>query len=99
MKIDIVKKTENKLLDRTEIEVQIEHHGEAVPKRDDFLNRLSAQLNKERDQVVLIKLEAKYGRGESTALVHAYDSAERAKAVEREYLLKRSGIGEEKKQE
>lgn len=99
MKIDIVKKTENKLLERTEIEIQIEHHGEAVPTRDEFLNRLSAQLNKERDQVVLIKLESKYGRGESTALVHAYDSAERAKAVEREYLLKRSGIGQEKKEE
>ncbi|MCG3222516.1 MAG: hypothetical protein H7641_14135 [Candidatus Heimdallarchaeota archaeon] len=99
MKIDIVKKTENKLLDRTEIEVQVEHHGEAVPKRDDFLNRISALLNKERNQVVLIKLEAKYGMGVSTALVHAYESAERAKAVEREYLLKRSGIGKEEKQE
>ena len=56
-------------------------------------------MNKERDQVVLIKLEAKYGMGVSTALVHAYDSAERAKAVERDYLLKRSGIGKEEKQE
>ena len=99
MKIDIVKKTENKLLERTEIEVQVEHHGESVPKRDDFLNRISAMLNKERDQVVLIKLEAKYGRGESIALVHAYENADRAKAVEREYLLKRSGIGKEEKQE
>jgi ribosomal protein S24E len=98
MKIDIVKKTENKLLDRTEIEVHVEHHGEAVPKREDFLNRVSALLNKERGQVVLIKLEAKYGMGISTALVHAYESAERAQAVERDYLLKRSGIGKEEKQ-
>jgi len=94
MKIDIIKQTENKLLDRTEIKIKIEHHGQAVPTRADFLSKISAQLNKERNQVVLIKMEAKYGMGVSIAIIHVYESAERAKAVEREYLLKRSGIVE-----
>ena len=96
MKIDIIEKKENKLLERTEITTNIDHVGQSVPKRDDLLSKLAALLNKERDQVVLIKLEAKYGEGKSLALVHVYETAERAIAVEKEFLLKRSGIIKEK---
>ena len=92
MKIEIIRKIENKLLERTEVEAKIEHPGGPVPTRDDFLSKIAALLNKERDQVVLIKLEAKYGEGTSIARVHAYDSSERAILVEKEHLLKRSGI-------
>jgi len=92
MKIEIIKKNENKLLERTEIEAKVEHLGGPVPTRDEFLSKLAALINKERNQVVLVKLEAKYGEGTSIALVHAYDSSERAILIEKEYLLKRSGI-------
>ncbi|MHA1259720.1 MAG: 30S ribosomal protein S24e [Candidatus Heimdallarchaeaceae archaeon] len=98
MKINIINKTENKLLDRLEIEAEVEHIGQPVPKREEFLSKLSALLNKERNQVVLIKMEAKYGVGKSIARVHVYDSAERAKVVEKKYLLKRSKIIEDKKE-
>jgi len=98
MKIKIVKKTENKLLDRVELDVEIEHQGEPVPTRDTVLGRVAAEVNREKNQVVLIKMQAKYGIGISHALIHAYDSQERAIAVEREYLLKRSGIVEDKKE-
>ena len=97
MKIDIIEKNENKLLERTELRVKVDHVGQPVPKRDDFLSKLAALLYKERNQVVLIKLEAKYGEGKSLALVHVYDTTERAIAVEREFLLKRSGILEDTK--
>ena len=99
MKIEIVKKTENKLLERIEVEAKIEHFGQAVPTRDAFLSKIAAQMNKERDQVVLIKMQAKYGVGRSQALVHVYESSERAKLIEKEYLLKRSGITGEKQEE
>lgn len=99
MKIEIVKKTENKLLERLEVEATIEHLGQPVPTRDAFLSKIAAQLNKERDQVVLIKMQAKYGVGRSNALIHVYESSERAKLVEKEYLLKRSGIIGEKQTE
>ncbi|MCK4972772.1 MAG: 30S ribosomal protein S24e [Candidatus Heimdallarchaeota archaeon] len=97
MKIDIIEKNENKLLERTEIRAKVDHVGQPVPKRDEFLSKLAALLNKERNQVVLVKLEAKYGEGKSLALVHVYDTTERAIAVEKEFLLKRSGILEDKK--
>ena len=96
MKIDIIEKKENKLLERIEIQAKVDHVGQPVPKRDDFLSKLAALLNKERNQVVLIKLEAKYGEGKSLALVHVYETADRAIAVEKEFLLKRSGIIQEK---
>lgn len=96
MKIDIIEKNENKILERTEIQVKIDHVGQAVPTREDFLSKISAQLNKERNQVVLVKLDAQYGEGKSLALIHVYETAERALAVEKEFLLKRSGIIQEK---
>ncbi len=99
MKIEIVKKTENKLLERIEVEAAIEHLGQPVPTRDSFLSKIAAQMNKERNQVVLIKMQAKYGVGRSKALVHIYESSDRAKLVEKEYLLKRSGIVGEKQAE
>lgn len=98
MKIKIVKKTENKLLDRVELDVVIEHQGEPVPTRDAVLSRVAAEVNRDKNQVVLIKMQAKYGIGISNAIIHAYDSQERAIVVEREYLLKRSGIREDKKE-
>ena len=98
MKITIVNKTENKLLERVEYKLEIDHQGESVPTRDSVLSKIAAQINKERNQVVLIKMEAKYGIGISTAIIHAYETTERAILVEKEHLLKRSGLKEEKKE-
>jgi ribosomal protein S24E len=97
MKITIVNKTENKLLERVEYEIEIDHQGESVPTRDSVLSKVAAQINKDRNQVVLIKMEAKYGIGISYAIIHSYDSTERAILVEKEHILKRSGLSEDKK--
>ncbi|MHA1200120.1 MAG: 30S ribosomal protein S24e [Candidatus Heimdallarchaeaceae archaeon] len=99
MKITIGNKTENKLLERVEYEVEIDHQGEAVPTRDSVLSKIAAQINKDRNQVVLIKMEAKYGIGISNALIHAYESTERAILVEKEHIWKRSGLNQEKKEQ
>ena len=96
MKIKIVKKTENKLLDRVELDVEIDHQGEPVPTRDTVLARVAAEVNKEKNQVVLIKVQTKFGIGISHATIHAYNTSERAIEVEREHLLKRSGVLEDK---
>ena len=98
MKITIVNKTENKLLERIEYKIEIDHQGEAVPTRDSVLSKVAAQINKDRNQVVLIKMEAKYGIGISSALIHAYETTERAILVEKEHLLKRSSLSDEKKE-
>lgn len=96
MDIKIVDRVENKLLEREELRVIINHEGGPVPKREELLDRVAAQLNKERNQVVLIKIDPKYGKGMSEAKIHVYDDPERAKAIEKEYLLKRSKVIEEK---
>ncbi len=98
MEITIINKTENKLLERVEYEVEIKHQGESVPTRDSVLSKIAAQVNKDRNQVVLIKMEAQYGVGISNAIIHAYESSERARLIEKEHLLKRSGLNEEKKE-
>ena len=98
MNVEIVDKIENKLLERTELRVIVNHEGEAVPKREDVLAKVAAQLNKERNQVVLIHLTPKYGRGISEARIHVYEDPERALLIEKEYLLKRSNVLTEKEE-
>ena len=98
MKITILNTNDNRLLERIEYEIEIDHHGEAVPTRDSILSKVAAQINRDRNQVVLIKMEAKYGIGMSNATIHAYETPERAKLIEKEHLLKRSGLIEETKE-
>ncbi len=98
MKIKIDKKTENKLLDRMELDVEIDHQGEPVPTRDAVLARVAAEVNKEKNQVVLIKMQTMFGIGITRATIHAYNTSERAIEVERKHLLKRSGVLEDKKE-
>jgi len=98
MDFEILEDIENKLLERREIKALIHHEGVPVPKREEVLAKLAAHLNKEREQVVLIKLQAKYGIGQSIAHIHVYNDPKRAKAIEKEHLLKRSGIIKEESQ-
>ncbi len=92
MELKIVNEIQNELLGRKEVELSINHLGEAIPKRDTVLAKIAALMNKERNQVVLIKMEGQYGKGESVAIIHVYDTAEQAKSVEKTHFLKRSGI-------
>ena len=98
MDFEIIEDIENKLLERRELKVLIHHEGAPVPKREEVLAKIAANVNKEREQVILIKMQSKYGIGQSIAYIHVYDDPERARTIEKEHLLKRSGIIKEEKQ-
>lgn len=95
MKIDISEKKKNPLQERTEVRFSVDHNASATPARKEVINALAKELGVKKDQVVLNNLDSMYGRAKSKGYAKVYDSKESALKYEREYLLKRSGIGVE----
>ncbi len=98
MKVEIVKKTENPLLQRVEVRFRVEHPGEPTPKRLDVRAQLAPQLGVAEELVVIEKLASTHGRHEASGIARAYSSRERLEDLEPGYLLKR-GLPKEAKPE
>lgn len=98
MKVDIVEEIENELLERKEVIAKIQKPDGSTPTRDEVLARVAAMLNKDRKEVVLIKMQPKFGTTLFTAKIHAYSSVDRAISIEKPHLLRRSKIIEEKQE-
>ncbi|MDR0334743.1 MAG: 30S ribosomal protein S24e [Methanomassiliicoccaceae archaeon] len=101
MKIEITEKKENLLQERTEVRFTVDHTGEATPTRKAIIDEISKMMKAKKGTVVINNVDTQYGRGISKGYVKVYSSEESALKFEREYLLKRSGIGkvEEKPKE
>jgi len=94
MKIEIKQKKENPLQDRIEVRFTVDHTGEPTPTRKTVTSELSKMMKANNDTVVLNNLDTTYGRGISKGYAKVYGSKESAMEFEREYLLKRNGIGQ-----
>jgi small subunit ribosomal protein S24e len=95
MKIDISEKKKNPLQERTEVRFTVDHSTQATPNRKELVNALAKELGVKNDQVILNNLDSMFGRAKSKGYAKVYDSKESAMKFEREYLLKRNGIGAE----
>jgi small subunit ribosomal protein S24e len=93
VKIDITEKKENLLQERTEVRFTVDHTGEATPTRKAVIDEISKMMKAKKGTVVINNIDTQYGRGISKGYVKVYASEEAALKFEREYLLKRSGIG------
>ncbi|WP_255150959.1 30S ribosomal protein S24e [Halorarius halobius] len=92
MDIDIISEQENPMLHRTDVRFRIVHE-EATPSRLSVRDSLAAKLNKDSDEVVVHKLDTKYGMRKTIGYAKVYDSADHAADVEQEYMLDRNKIG------
>lgn len=91
MDVEIIDEDENPMLHRTDVRFQLTHE-EATPERLSVRDSLAAKLNKDASEVVVHKLDTKYGMRKSVGYAKVYDSADNAKAVEQEYMLERNKI-------
>jgi len=96
LKVEIVSKMENKLLDRVEVNFKIDHDGESTPSRDAVKTALAGSLDMEKDLIVVSDMASKYGVGSTEGYAKAYFSAESAKKYERNHLLVRNKLAEKK---
>ena len=91
MDIRIIEEEENPLLHRTDVTFEVTHE-EATPSRLSVRDSLAAALNKEADEVVVRKLDTKFGMRTTRGYAKVYDTPGVAKEVEQKHMLERNKI-------
>ncbi|ADD04851.1 30S ribosomal protein S24e [Natrialba magadii ATCC 43099] len=94
MDVDIISESENPMLHRTDVTFELTHE-DATPERLQVRDSLAAKLNKDADEVVIRKLETKFGMRKTVGEAKVYDSADHARDVEQDHMLERNKIGVE----
>jgi small subunit ribosomal protein S24e len=96
MDIDIIEETDNPMLHRTDVRFTVVHE-DASPSRLSVRDSLAAKLNKDSDEVVVRKLDTKYGMRKTVGHAKVYDDPTYARDVEQQHMLDRNKIegGEE----
>jgi small subunit ribosomal protein S24e len=87
MDIEIKEKTENPLLNRTEIHFNCIYQGESTPKVIDVKNKLVALLDADKNLLVVDKVLPKFGEGKAEGYAKIYDSEENLNEIETEHVL------------
>jgi small subunit ribosomal protein S24e len=91
MEIEIVDENENPMLHRTDVRFTVTHEAE-TPSRLSVRDSLAAQLNKDSSEVVVRKLDTKFGMRKTVGYAKVYESAEYARDVEQDHMLDRNKI-------
>jgi small subunit ribosomal protein S24e len=91
MDIDIISEEENPMLHRTDVRFEIVH-DDATPSRLQVRDSLAAKLDKGSDEVVVHKLDTKFGMRKTVGYAKVYDTADFARDVEQEHMLERNKI-------
>ncbi len=88
MEMKILTNKKNALLNRQE--VIAEEDGKTVPSKAQVREKLAALLNISTEQIVITKIESKYGSHKSVISANAYDNKENMKKNEGMPYLKRN---------
>ena len=94
MELTIKDRNKNPLLEREELEINISHPGEKTPSREDVRNKLVAQEDLDKDEVIVQYIKTPFGSENSSALAKVYDSNESLLEYESDYSLIRNGFKE-----
>ncbi len=92
MDVEIVSEEANPMLHRTDVTFELTH-DDATPERLQVRDSLAAKLNKDADEVVVRKLDTKFGMRKTVGEAKVYDSADDARDVEQNHMLERNKIG------
>ncbi|MCE5213093.1 MAG: 30S ribosomal protein S24e [Methanobacterium sp.] len=90
MEINITQKTENPLLDRTEIQFDCTYQGESTPKVLEVKNRLVAVLDVDKNLLVVDKLKPQFGEGKAKGYAKLYDSAISLTQIEKKHIIEKN---------
>ena len=94
MDIEILDEEANPMLHRTDVRFALTHEAE-TPSRLSVRDSLAAQLNKNAGEVVIRKLDTKFGMAKTMGYAKVYQSSADATGVEQSYMLDRNKIGDD----
>ena len=100
MEVKIVSAKENPLLKRKEVDFRVEHGPKGkTPPRLEVKKAIAAELKISEELVFVEKMHTMTGTNTAVGVANAYESAEQAKLVEPEYIIKRNSPPEKPKEE
>ena len=94
MEIKILEDRANPLLKRHEYRFEVAHATAATPSRDAVRGELAKLVKAPKDRVIIERMRARYGTAVTRGDAMVYETAEIAKATEREHILVRNGLKE-----
>jgi small subunit ribosomal protein S24e len=91
MKLDIqvIESKNNPILNRREIVFKV-IHDESTPSRKSVVERLVATQNSKTGLVYVDSLKTEFGKRETIGYAKIYETAERAKQIERAHIIERN---------
>lgn len=98
MDINITGDKNNSLLNRREVNFNVTFEG-PTPSRKDVKLKMAAMLNCSPQLVIVQRLDNLFGKEEVLGYAKIYESENRMKEIEKEYVLKRNELPEEEPEE
>ncbi|SRR6056297_1362963 len=98
MDINITNDKNNALFNRRELNLTVAFDG-ATPSRNDIKAKVAALLNVPLELVIVQKMENDFGQQEAAGYVKVYETVDRMKQVEKDYVLERNKIPEPEEEE
>ena len=95
MDIQVLNEKNNPILNRREIVFKV-IHDEATPSRKVVVERLAATQNAKVGLVYVDNLKTEFGKGETIGYAKIYETAERAKQIERDHIIERNTFAKPK---
>ena len=95
MEIKILEKTENPLLNRTEIKFECEYLAEGTPNLLDVKHKLVALEDSSNDLLVVDNMKPSYGATKAVGLAKVYDSVEKLQEIEPKAVIAKNEEPEE----
>lgn len=100
MEIKIIAEKKNPLLKRKEVQFQVDHDEVgSTPPRQEIRKAVASKLKTNVDAVFVKRFVTKTGTRTAFGLANVYDSADQAKLVEPEHIVKRNVPAAEKPKE
>jgi small subunit ribosomal protein S24e len=99
MEVNVVSQKENPLLKRKEISFNVEHAAGATPTRIEIRKAVAEALKANVDLIFVKRFETRPGTHIALGMANLYDSAEQAKLIEPDYIIKRNVPPPEKPKE
>lgn len=94
MKMEIIDRKENPLLNRIEIRFQLRHDKEATPSRSTLRSKVaSLEPGSSASTVVVKDVNTRFGQPLTTGLAFIYGSSD-SMQIEPQYILDRHGVEE-----
>ena len=89
MDIQVIEAKNNAILNRREIVFKVIHDG-STPSRKSVVERLAATQNSKIGLVYVDSLKTEFGKRETIGYAKIYETAERAKEIERAHIIERN---------